>query len=250
MLFHPHLLYSAFMAVYFFSDAHLGENDKEREKEKLAKIYAFLEMVKNDGEKLFILGDLFDFWFEYKHAIPKEHLKVVFRLASLIEEGKEVHYISGNHDFWLGNFLSREAGITIHKDYFETEEQGKRLFLIHGDGISPSDKGYRILKKILRNRVNIWLYQKLPADWGIPLAKRVSGSSRNYTSGRTNKFLKDYEEYAGKKLAEGFDAVVIGHLHVPILQEINGGIYLNTGDFIDHYSYGRMENGKITLEYI
>jgi len=238
------------MAIYFFSDAHLGENDKEREKGKLEKIYAFLEMVKNDGEKLFILGDLFDFWFEYKHAIPKEHLKVVFKLAALVEDGIEVHYISGNHDFWLGNFLSREAGITIHRDYLKIDEQGKKLFLIHGDGISPSDKGYRVLKKILRNRFNIWLYRKVPTDWGIPLAKWVSGSSRNYTSGRSKHFIKDYEIYAGKKLAEGFDAVVIGHLHVPILKELDGGVYLNTGDFIKHFSYGRMDDGKITLEYI
>ena len=238
------------MAVYFFSDAHLGDNDKKREEEKLKKIYAFLEMVKNDGEKLFILGDLFDFWFEYKYAIPKEHLKVVFKLASLVEEGIEVHYISGNHDFWLGKFLSRETGITIHRDSFETTEQGKKFFMIHGDGISPSDRGYRVLKKILRNKVNIWLYRKIPADWGIPLAKWVSGSSRNYTAGRSPDFIKDYEDYAEKKLAGDYDAVVMGHLHVQILKELNGGVYLNTGDFIKHFSYGRMEGGKITLEYI
>jgi UDP-2,3-diacylglucosamine hydrolase len=238
------------MAVYFFSDAHLGEADREKEKTKIEKLYSFLDLVKIDGEKLFILGDLFDFWFEYKHAIPKEHLRVVFQLASLVESGKEVHYISGNHDFWLGEFLSREAGITIHRDYFETSEQGKKLFLIHGDGISPSDKGYRILKKILRNRVNIWLYQKLPADWGIPLAKKVSRSSRMHTSGREQKFVKDYEDYAAHKLSEGYDVVVIGHLHLPVLQKTDEGVYLNTGDFIEHFSYGRMDDGKITLEYI
>lgn len=238
------------MAVYFFSDVHLGEAGNEKEEVKIEKLNAFLDLVRDDGEKLFILGDLFDFWFEYKHAIPKDHLKVVFQLASLIELGKEVHYISGNHDFWLGEFLSREAGIVIHRDFFETIEQNKRLFLIHGDGLSPSDWGYRILKRILRNRVNIWLYQKIPADWGIPLAKSVAGSSRVYTSRRTKKFMKDYELFAAQKIAEGYDAVIIGHLHSPILQEIDEGIYLNTGDFIKHFSYGRMEGGKISLEYI
>jgi UDP-2,3-diacylglucosamine hydrolase len=238
------------MALYFFSDAHLGEADKEKEKNKLGKLYAFIELVRNDAEKLFILGDLFDFWFEYKHAIPKEHLRTVFDLAQLVETGKEVHYISGNHDFWLGEFLSREAGITIHRDYFETMEQGKRLFLIHGDGLSPGDKGYRVIKRILRNRVNIWLYRKLPADWGIPLARFVSSSSRSHTSGRTMKFLRDYENYARRKIVEGYNAVIIGHVHRPVLMEIEGGIYLNTGDFIEHFSYGRMEDGQITLEYI
>jgi len=238
------------MAVYFFSDAHLGDADKDKERVKIEKIYAFLDLVKSDGEKLYILGDLFDFWFEYKNAIPKEHLKVVFRLAGLVESGINVHYISGNHDFWLGDFLSREVGITIHRDEIETTEQGKRLLLIHGDGISPSDRGYRVLKRILRNRVNIWLYQKLPVDWGIPLAKFVAGKSRTYTSGRTTKFLQDYEDYVSRKMEEGFDGVIIGHLHHPILKEIKGGVYLNTGDFIENYSYGRMENGVISLEYI
>jgi len=238
------------MAIYFFSDAHLGEADKSKEELKIKKIFSFLDIVKNDGEKLFILGDLFDFWFEYKHAIPKEHLRLVFHLAALIESGVEVHYMSGNHDFWLGEFLSREAGIIIHRDYYETTEQGKRLFLIHGDGIATSDWGYRILKRILRSRVNIWLYQKLPADWGIPLAKWVSSSSRSYTRGRPPRFLKDYEKYAARKIAEGYDAVIIGHLHHPILQDYEGGTYLNTGDFIEHFSYGRMEAGKLTLEYL
>lgn len=238
------------MALYFFSDAHIGEADKEKEKIKLEKVFAFLDVVKNDGEKLFILGDLFEFWFEYRHAIPKEHLRVVFRLAALVDSGIEVHYISGNHDFWLGEFLSREAGIVIHRDCLETVEQNKKLFMIHGDGLSPSDRGYRVLKKILRNRVNIWLYRKVPADWGIPLAKFVAGLSRSRTSDRAMKFLKDYDKYATGKLSGGYDAVIIGHVHKPVLREFDSGTYLNTGDFIDHFSYGRMENGRLTLEYI
>jgi UDP-2,3-diacylglucosamine hydrolase len=238
------------MAVYFFSDLHLGAADKAGEEIKFGKFNLLLEKIKIDGERIFILGDLFDFWFEYKHAIPKEHLNIIFQLASLVKEGRTVHYITGNHDFWLGDFLSREAGIVIHRDYFETTENGKKIFMIHGDGLSPSDWGYRILKKILRNRVNIWLYRKIPPDWGIPLAKYVSSSSRGYTAGREPKFVRDYEVYAGKKLAEGYDYVIIGHLHIPVLKEMTGGIYLNTGDFIDHFSYGKIDNGKLTLEYI
>ena len=117
------------MAVYFFSDVHLGAADKEQEKVKLEKLYSLFEIIQSDAGKVFILGDLFDFWFEYKHAIPKEHLKVVFRLATLIENGIEVHYISGNHDFWLGGFLSREVGIKIHRDAYETTEDGKKIFM-------------------------------------------------------------------------------------------------------------------------
>jgi UDP-2,3-diacylglucosamine hydrolase len=168
----------------------------------------------------------------------------------MVEEGIEVHYITGNHDFWLGDFLSREAGLVIHRDQHETVEQGKKLFLIHGDGLSPSDGGYRFLKKILRNRLNIWLYRKLPVDWGIPLAKYVAGKSRSHTSGRTMKFLQDYEDYAAAKLKEGYDAVVIGHLHQPVRKEFEEGLYLNSGDFIKNFSYLRMENGEFSLEYM
>jgi UDP-2,3-diacylglucosamine hydrolase len=238
------------MAIYFFSDIHLGAADKAGEDIKIKKLYALFDIIKKDGEKIFILGDLFDFWFEYKHAIPNEHLKIVFQLASMVESGKEVHYITGNHDFWLGEFLSREAGIMIHRDYYQINEHGKKIFAIHGDGISPSDWGYRILKSILRNPINIWLYRKIPPDWGIPLAKYVSSSSRGYTAGREPKFVKDYEIYAERKLSEGFDAVIIGHLHLPVYKEMDGGIYVNTGDFIEHFSYGKLEKGKLTLEYI
>jgi len=238
------------MAVYFFSDVHLGAAEKDKEEIKLEKLYKLLDLIKADGSRAFILGDLFDFWFEYKHAIPKEHLGIVFRLASLVESGIPIHYISGNHDFWLGEFLSREVKITIHRDYFETEQDGKKIFMIHGDGLSPSDWKYRILKKILRNRFNIWLYRKVPPDWGIPLAKYFSSSSRSHTSGREMEFIHDYEEYAAGKIAGGYDAVLIGHTHHPVLKEINGGVYLNTGDLIDHFTYGRMENGQLTLEYL
>lgn len=238
------------MAIYFLSDAHLGSDDPASEKVKLEKLFAFLEMVRRDGEKLYILGDLFDFWFEYKTAIPKQHLRVVFKLASLVEAGIPIHYITGNHDFWLGDFLSREVGIVIHGDRMEATEQGKKLFLIHGDGLSPADWKYRAFVRFpLRNRVAIALYRLLPPDWGIPLAKAVSSRSRNHTSGRQQHFLKDYETFAEKKLGEGYDAVIIAHTHEPVFKQFGNGIYLNTGDFYNHFSYGRLAEGRLVLDY-
>lgn len=238
------------MAVYFFSDVHLGAAEKEKEEQKLSKLYALLDLIKQDASKVFILGDLFDFWFEYKHAIPKEHLNVVFRLAQLVENGIEIHYISGNHDFWLGEFLSREVKIIIHRDYYETVEDGKKVFMIHGDGLSPSDWKYRILKKILRSKINIWLYRKIPPDWGIPFAKYVSSSSRSHTGKRPPEFIKDYKEYAGVKIRQGYDYVLIGHTHFPERHEFGGGTYINTGDLIDHFSYAKLSGGEITLNYL
>jgi UDP-2,3-diacylglucosamine hydrolase len=239
------------MAIYFISDAHLGSDDRAVEEIKLDKLFRFLEMVKSDGRKLYILGDLFDFWFEYKNAIPKQHLQVVFKLAGLIEQGIPIHYITGNHDFWLGNFLSREVGITVHRDSLTVTEGGMRIFLTHGDGLSPGVWKYRAFVRFpLRNKLAIFLYRLLPVDWGIPLAKAVSSRSRSHTAGRETKFLQDYEDYARRKLDEGYNAVMIGHTHEPVFRDFGNGIYVNTGDFIDHFSYGKLSEGQLSLEYM
>ncbi len=236
------------MALYIFSDAHLGADSTEKETEKVTKIASLFAKVKTDGDRLVILGDLFDFWFEYKHAIPKAYHKVLFMLTDLIEGGITVDYITGNHDFWLGDFFSTEMSMTVHRDFLNLEYEGTKLHLIHGDGLAPADRGYRLLKRVLRNRFNVWLYRKLPPDWAMPLAKKVSGSSRQYASRRDQTFAADYESYAEQKLTAGFDAVVIAHLHIPVIKPLGNGIYVNTGDFIDHFSYAKLADGTISLQ--
>lgn len=238
------------MALYIFSDAHLGSGPPELEALKVEKIRALFERVKADGDRLVILGDLFDFWFEYKHAIPKDHHEVLFMLSELAGRGTRIDYVSGNHDFWMGDFFGEHLGIVLHKDTFDLTYDSRRLHLIHGDGLAKADRGYRFLKRVLRNPVNIWLYRKLPPDWAIPLAKKVSGSSREYTSKRDQSFARDYEAYAKSKLGEGYDAVIIGHLHIPVYEPFDNGVYINTGDFIEHFSYARLSDGLLTLEFL
>jgi UDP-2,3-diacylglucosamine hydrolase len=238
------------MSLYVFSDAHLGSGTDAHESEKVARIEELLEKVRADGDRLVILGDLFDFWFEYKHAIPKEHTDVLMMLRDLVRRGIRVDYVSGNHDFWMDDYFETHIGLTLHRDSLEVEYADRRLYMTHGDGLAPGDRGYRILKRILRNRFNIWLYRKLPPDWAIPLARRVSGSSRDYTSRRDHTFAPDYEKFAEAKLAEGYDVVVIGHLHIPSLQKFDAGTYVNTGDFINHFSYLRYDRHDCHLEYL
>lgn len=236
------------MALYIFSDAHLGSGSAELEATKVARIARLFDLVKADGDRLVILGDLFDFWFEYKHAIPKDHHEVLFLLRDLVKRGIEVDYVSGNHDFWMGDYFEEQIGLRLHRDHLDLEYAGKKLHLIHGDGLAKADRGYRFLKRVLRNRFNIWLYRKLPPDWGIPLAKWVSGSSRDYTSRRDHTFEPDYEAYAVEKLENGYDVVAIGHLHIPRLKQLDGGTYINTGDFINHFSYARIDDNGCVLE--
>jgi UDP-2,3-diacylglucosamine hydrolase len=175
---------------------------------------------------------------------------VLYLLRGLRERGIPIDYVSGNHDFWMGDFFESQLGITVHRDSYELRYAGRKMLCLHGDGLSKRDRGYRLLKRILRNPVNIWLYRKLPADWAIPLAKRVSGRSRQYTARRDHDFASDYEQFAQARLRDGLDIVAIGHLHIPVYKSFDDGVYINTGDFIHHFSYARIDTEGAELLYI
>lgn len=242
--------------IYFISDAHLGAEEKEKEKIKEKKLASFLDKIKEDGEFLYILGDMFEFWFEYKNLIPKDHFTVLGKLRSLVDSGIKVSYVVGNHDFWLGDFLTKQIGIEIFKDSIEVNHQGKRIFLAHGDGLAKGDLGYRILKRILRNRVNIFLYRQLPPDISYPLAKFVAGKSRTQADRKEASYLEDYRNFAQEKIKQGFDAVILAHTHIPTLENLRAnstdsaerGVYLNIGDWFKHFTYGKLMEGKFSLE--
>ncbi len=242
--------------IYFISDAHLGAEEKEKEKIKEGRLLAFLDKVKEDGESLYILGDMFEFWFEYKDLIPKDHFKVLSQLRDVVDSGIKVSYVVGNHDFWLGDFLTGQMGIKIFKEEVEVNHQDKKIFMAHGDGLAKKDWGYRILKKILRSRVNIFLYKQLPPDLSYPLAKLVAGKSRAQADKREASYLEDYKNFAYEKIKQGFDAVILAHTHIPTLENFGhdlvsspqGGIYLNIGDWFKHFTYGKLLEGKFYLE--
>lgn len=233
--------------IYFISDAHLGRESTLLESQKEQKLLAFLSQIEAECETLYILGDLFDFWFEYKNLIPKQFASILFALKKLKDSGSKIIYLAGNHDFWLGDFLPQQLGIAVHPDFLEVSHQGKKLFLTHGDGLAKKDIGYRILKKILRNKVNIWLYRQLPADFSYWLAKKVSHSSGNYTQQKNIEY-QEYLNFARGKIASGFDFVVMGHIHQPILEKIDKGFYVNVGDWMKNFSYGVLERGELRLE--
>lgn len=236
------------MALYIFSDAHLGCGTPESEAEKRAKISQLCALVHGDGDRLIILGDLFDFWFEYNHVIPKAYHEVLFELYALRRKGIQIDYISGNHDFWMGDFFEKHLGITVHIDSLKLDYAGKRIYLCHGDGLAEGDSGYRFLKRVLRNKLAVRLYRKLTPDWAYPLARHVSGRSRKYTARRDHEFAEDYAAFAEKQLSEGYDVVIIAHLHIPVLQKFAQGTYINTGDFIHHFTYARINETHVSLE--
>ncbi len=223
---------------YFVSDAHLGVNEREIERQKERELIKFLDLVQSDGQQLFILGDLFDFWFEYRTVIPKGYHRLLAKLSELVEKGVEINYLAGNHDFWLGNFFEEEIGMRVHPDPFGATIGKAKFYLHHGDGLAKKDLGYRILKRILRNRLNIWLYSWLHPDLGVGLACLSSRSSRHYTSHKDYGEVDGMVNFAANKIAEGFQYIVMGHNHKPVYESIGKGYYVNLGDWISHYTYG------------
>ncbi len=235
-------------AYYFFSDVHLGLESDEKEKLKEIKLTEFLHSIQEDAKEIFIVGDLFDCWIEYKYVVPKGYYRLFTKISELTEKGIKINYIAGNHDFWKGDFFKKEFGIEICHTHIEREIEGKKFFIHHGDGFAHNDTGYRILKKILRNKFSQKLYSMLHPSIGIRLAKGTSETSRKHTS------VKDYSEKDGLRdralemLENGFDYVVMGHRHRPVMIEHSGGYYINLGDWIDHFSYGIYEIGNFELK--
>jgi len=234
--------------IYLISDAHLGAGDAEAEARKLAMLSALFRRVADEGAELAVLGDLFDFWFEYRTVVQTEHLEAIRLLEGLRARGCRVSLVAGNHDFWLGDFIRRRLGIEVAMDSLTVEQNGRRFFLAHGDGLGPGDWGYKALKAVLRCPANVRLYRLLHPDLGIPLAKWFSRISRNHLT--KNRSLKGDPLWlaAREKFRQGYDAVVLGHVHLPCLLTEDGKHYCNLGDFISHFTYGRLDGGRLTLE--
>jgi UDP-2,3-diacylglucosamine hydrolase len=236
------------MATYFISDVHLGMGNKQQEREKEDQLLGFLRSILPKAERLFIVGDLFDFWFEYTTVIPKGFHRTLASIQEYTERGIPVHYLAGNHDFWMGDYFKTELGMQLHFEPFEISVDGKRLFLHHGDGLALNDLGYRMIKPVLRNRLNIWLYRWLHPDIGVKLAKGSSRSSRQYTSNKEYGEEKGMIQCAAEHIRQGVDIVVMGHRHQPCLMTIDHGTYVNLGDWITNHTYGELVNGTMSLK--
>jgi len=235
--------------IYFLSDAHLGSESPQKEGLKEKKLLTFLDfLVREKANSLYIVGDLFDFWFEYRKVIPQQYFPIISKLYEVTSNSIQVTYLLGNHDYWLGSFFSQYLGVKLFPAPLEITLQEKRLYIAHGDGLSPGDYGYQILKKIFRSQVNIFLYSLIHPDLGIALAKRVSRFSRNHISKVFSQMECPLLNFAKEKWKEGYDYVVLGHSHHPLYLQEDKKVYLNVGDWMTHFTYGKLEGGKLTLE--
>jgi UDP-2,3-diacylglucosamine hydrolase len=235
-------------AVFFLSDAHLGAEPVEKEAAREARLHEFLTAAAERATELYVVGDLFDFWFEYRSAIPRRHFATLAALRDLRRAGVQVHYLNGNHDFWLGPFLSGELGLTVHSGAVALERQGRRLWLHHGDGLIGGDLGYRGLKKVVRHPASLRLYQLLHPDVGFPLAHFFSNLSRGSRDRRVLDGDRLWREIAEPRFREGFDTVMIGHFHHVYERREGRRVFVVLGDWIEHFSYAVLEGGELRLE--
>jgi UDP-2,3-diacylglucosamine hydrolase len=242
--------------AFFFSDVHLGAQPPETERAKEDRLLRFLEMVRVGGRTLFCLGDLFDFWFEYETMIPSRYFGVLRRLQELSDAGVRLYFMGGNHDYWVRHdhrpgFLEREIGFSLLGDEALVRAGGLRLLLFHGDGVGSRDLGYRLLKRLLRNRLAIASFRWVHPD----LARRIGGLTSRISRRRDDDRIaiessRRIREHAELLLAQrgDVDVVVAGHSHVP--EDLTWGDrrYLNLGDWIHHASYAVVDEGRLSLE--
>ncbi len=240
--------------IYFASDFHLGVPDKERSltREKLA--VKWLDEIKHDAAEIYLMGDLFDFWFEYKHAIPKGFTRVLGKIAEINDAGIPIHLFTGNHDMWMYDYLPEELGVTIYREPVIKTFNGKKFYLGHGDGLGPGDHGYKFIKKVFASPISQWLFARLHPNAGIGMAKFWSKTSRASTGKTDEKFLGEENEwlaiYAKEILQkEHFDYFIFGHRHLPIDVKLNEkSRYVNLGDWINYFTYAVFDGKELLLK--
>ena len=244
--------------IYFASDLHLGTPDETSSTARERLFVQWLDEVKADATEVFILGDIFDFWHEYKSVVPKGFIRIQGKIAELCDAGIRVHVFTGNHDLWMFGYLEKELGVVLHKRPVEREFNGKKFFIGHGDGLGPGDHGYKFIKKVFNNRLCQFVFRWIHPDLGVRLANYLSYRSRYENNGKgkvLEKFLGEENEwliqYCKRKLEkQHFDFFIFGHRHLPLDVKLNGtSRYINTGDWIDYNSYAVLEGDDLQLKY-
>ena len=241
--------------IYFLSDFHLGAPDAVSSLQREKRIVQFLDYIKEDAEQIFIVGDIFDFWFEYKQVVPRGYVRLLGKLASLTDAGILIHFFVGNHDMWMRNYFQTELNIPVYYQPAIFEFNDKKFLIGHGDGQGPGDHGYKFLKKIFRNPVSQWLFSILPPSVGLGVANFFSRKSRELTGQNVEVFLGEEKEfliiYSREVLQkEHIDYFIFGHRHLPmdfLLKE--NSHYINLGEWINYDSYAVFNGKTTTLKY-
>jgi len=247
--------------IYFASDFHLGVPDYASSLEREKKIVRWLDSIKHYAEEIYLLGDVFDFWFEYKRAVPRGYVRLLGKIAELTDSGIPVHWFTGNHDMWIFDYVPKELNVIMHRSPIQKEYNGKKFYIAHGDGLGPGDHGYKFIKKIFASRVCQWLFARIHPNTGIRFANYWSGKSRIATGNYEEKYLGDEKEflvmYSKEMLSkEHFDYLIFGHRHLPLdvsltpnpsPKERGTPRYINLGDWVKYFTYAVFDGNDLSL---
>lgn len=240
------------MATYFASDFHLGVDARLSSAEREKQIVRWLDQIAGKADAIYLVGDLFDFWFEYATVVPRGYTRLLGQLAALRDAGIPIYFFTGNHDMWMFGYFEQELGIPIYRSPIIREIDGRKYFIGHGDGLGPGDYGYKFIKQVFANPLSQWLFARLHPNFGIRLAQHFSGSSRQ-ANPSPQVFLGEEQEwlvvYAQQKIEQipDIDYFIFGHRHLPIDFLLRNGHsrYLNLGEWLYHNSYVVAEQGQV-----
>ncbi len=240
--------------VYFASDNHLGAPTSNDSLPREKKFVAWLDSIKEDAAAIYLMGDLFDFWFEYKKVIPKGFTRTLGKLAELSDAGIPITYFVGNHDLWMNGYFEEELNIPVFHEPQQIKINNTSFFIGHGDGLGPGDKGFKRMKKVFTNPVSKWFFRWLHPDLGVRLGQYMSVSNKIISGDEDAKFLGEENEwlvqYCKRKLeSQHTDYFIFGHRHLPLEIKLNErATYVNLGDWINYFTYAVFDGEKLSLE--
>lgn len=240
--------------IYFASDQHFGVPDLQQSRIREEKFIRWMDSIKKNAQVLFLMGDLFDFWHEWKYVVPKGYIRVLGKIAELKDCGIDIYFFVGNHDLWMKNYFEVELGIPVffEKKYYEINSQ--QFLLAHGDGLGPGDKGYKRMKKLFTNPIAQWAFRWLHPDIAMKIANYMSQKNKMISGVEDQKFLGEDKEflilYSKEKLkTEKIDYFVFGHRHLPMVLDLEKGAkYINLGDWISYFTYGVFDGEQFDLK--
>lgn len=248
------------MRIYFASDFHLGipDHDSSLNREKL--LVQWLNTIEKDADEIYLMGDVFDFWFEYNTVIPRGFARLFGKIAQITDKGIPVFLFKGNHDIWAFDYLNKELGVQLHREHMIRQWNNKKVFLAHGDGLGPGDYGYKFLKRVFEFKPNQWLFKWIHPDIGTKVALYFSRRSRYANILKDKKLLEQKGEFdlstermysfakEHNEVHPGINYYIFGHRHFPGCLELsNNSYYINLGDWISNFSYALLDEKGLSL---
>lgn len=240
--------------IFFASDFHLGVPDHASSVAREKRIVAWLDSIRHEAHSIYLVGDIFDFWFEYKHAIPRGFIRLQGKLAELRDAGIPIIFFTGNHDMWMFDYFPQELGIPVYRNPEVLQVGHQKLLIGHGDGLGPGDKTYKILKKVFASSICQWFFERLHPNLGIGIANYWSRNSRITNMKREEKFEGEEGEFLWayckeQEQKDHHDFYIFGHRHLPLdLKISHNSRYINLGEWVNFNTYAVYDGNDVILK--